>query len=351
MEARTWIAADKRGREKSNRPLHREGQRSVMGIAEATAFAVHMAGPVRIGLGCMALTGLYGYISVDQATATIHRALSMGVRLFDTAPIYGDGTNEDLLGRALAGQSDVFITTKFGLVQGEGGQLIRDSNPSGIRLSVERSLRRLRRERIDLLLQHRHDPRTRDDDVVGVVADLICEGKVDVFGLSSTDAARAAAMNCDHPVRAVQNELSIISPAAADAMPGAFGAIGATYMAYSPLGRGVLTSTAKRRAVSGADYRARLELFKGEDSKAMSSVFATVGEVAARHGVGRAAVSLAWLLACGTNVVAIPGSRWPEQVDAALETSRVTLEVADLRMLNGVSAKFGLDCVGNGRPE
>ena len=99
------------------------------GIAKAKAFACYMAGPVRIGLGCMALTGLYGDVSSDQAMATLSRALSMGVRLFDTAPIYGRGANEELLGRALAGHEGIFVTTKFGLIEGKGGQLIRDSNP------------------------------------------------------------------------------------------------------------------------------------------------------------------------------------------------------------------------------
>ena len=289
----------------------------------------------------MALTGLYGDISVDQATATIQRALAKGVRLFDTAAVYGDGANEELLGRTLAEQRDVFIATKFGLVRGKGERMARDSHPSRIRLSVERSLRRLRRERIDLLFQHRRDPSTSDDDVAGTVADLIHEGKVDAFGLSSTDAVRASAMNREHPVRGVQNELSVIAPPSTDAMPGAFAAIGAVYMAYSPLGRGLLSSRGPGRILASGDYRAGLDLFRGAHSHAMASVWRALEDAATRHGVGRTAISLAWALAWGANVVAIPGARSPVQVDGALEGCKVRLEMRDVRELNAVGAEFG----------
>ena len=310
------------------------------GTRKASAFACHMAGSARIGLGCMALTGLYGEISVDQATATIHRALAKGVRLFDTAAIYGDGANEKLLGRTLAERKDVFIATKFGLARGKGGRMARDSSPSTIRLSVERSLRRLRRDRVDLLLQHRRDPRVTDDDVAGAVADLIHEGKVAAFGLSSTDSARASELNREHPVHGVQNELSVIAPPSKDAMPSAFGAVGAAYMAYSPLGRGLLSSRGPGRVLASDDYRARLELFKGGRSDALASVLDAIEDVATRHGVGRTAVSLAWTLACGANVVAIPGARSPVQVDGALEGCRVRLDERDVRQLNAVGVQF-----------
>ncbi len=313
------------------------------------AFACYMTGPARIGLGCMGLTGLYGNVSSDQAMATLSRALSMGVRLFDTAPIYGDGANEELLGRALAGHEGIFVTTKFGLIKSKGGQLIRDSNPAGIRRSVEGSLRRLRRERIDLLLQHRQDPRTPDDVVVKAVADLVLEGKVKAFGLSSTNVARAAGINGDYAVRAVQNELSIIAPPDADATPGAFAAGGVSYMAYSPLGRGVLAWAGRRRTFASDDYRTGLELIKSGHSRDMSSLFGAIGEVAARHGVGRCAVSLAWLLSQGANVVAIPGSRSPKQVEGVLEAARVALDMADLRRLNEGATRFGWRGVGGVR--
>ena len=292
----------------------------------------------------MALTGLYGHVPREQAVATIYRALSMGVRLFDTAPLYGDGTNEELLGQALQGERDVFVTTKFGLAKRKGGRLICDSNPSTVRRSVECSLRRLRRERIDLLLQHRPDSRTPDDDVIEVIAKLVHEGKIAAFGLSSTNLERAVRFNHDQPVRAVQNEFSLLSPPNSDAKPGDFAEVGSAYMAYSPLARGALASISPRTIVNSEDYRSQLDIFSSDSTRVSSSILSLTAEMAARNGTSPTAVSLAWLLSIGSNIVAIPGARSPDQVNAALETFRVSLAESDLTRLNDVSTKF---CLGS----
>ena len=288
----------------------------------------------------MALTGLYGYITAQRATATIHRAFDLGVRLFDTAPLYGGGANEALVGKALAGQDDVFISTKFGLVEGKGGQLLRDSSPWSIRLSVENSLRRLRRERIDLLLQHRNDSRTPDGEVVSIIADLVREGKVDTFGLSSANVVRVAQMSPDSHVRVIQNELSFLSLPHADATPTVFSEIGVAYIAHSPLARGKLTTVAQKKIANPDDYRSTLEIFRADRRGVDSFVRASIGRVAAKLGTKPTAVSLAWLLARGPSIVAIPGARSPDQVDGMLEAVDVLLPVSDLEMLDKLSARF-----------
>ena len=310
-----------------------------------------MTGPTRLGLGCMALTGLYGYITAERATATIHRALDLGVRLFDTAPLYGEGMNETLVGQALAGQDDVFISTKFGLVAGKGGQLLRDSSPSSIRLSVENSLRRLRRERIDLLLQHRNDSRTPDGDVVSIIADLVREGKVDAFGLCSANVVRVAQLSLDNPVRVIQNEFSFLSLPHADATPTAFSKMGVTYMAHSPLARGKLTTVAQKTIANPDDYRSTLEFFRADRRGVDSFVRASIGRVAAKLGSKPGVVGLAWLLARGPSIVAIPGARSPYQVDGMLEASDLSLPVADLEMLDKLSARFSIDSVNSDKSE
>ena len=309
--------------------------------AKAAAYAISMAGPTRIGLGCMALTGVYGYVELQQAKATIRRALSTGVCLYDTAPLYANGLNEELLGEVLAGRDDVFVTTKFGLHEGKGGRLVRDSAPFAVRSSVEASLRRLRRSRIDLLLQHRQDPRTPDGEVAAVVKDLVHEGKVGAFGLSSVGVARVARMGQAQVVRAVQNALSVLSPAGVGAQPKGFAAIGAVYMAYSPLERGVLTAVTPRVYADDDDYRSRLKMFGEGEWELVREALAAVAGVARKYDVMPAAVGLAWVVARNSNVVVIPGARTPQQVDCALQAAELVLAESDLAAIDGVSAKIG----------
>lgn len=218
--------------------------------SEAARYALALAGPTRIGLGCMALTGVYGPVARSQAVATIHAARSNGVSLFDTAPLYGDGANEELLGKELANAGEVSIATKFGLYVGRNGKTFRNSGPSAVRQSVERSLRRLKRDRIDLLFQHRADSRIPEVEVAGVIEELIAEGKVKAFGLSSSSIGRTAEVGRHVRVRAVQNEYSLLKQPTVDTEPNAFATLGSTYIAHSPLGRGALTSDRPRVAMA-----------------------------------------------------------------------------------------------------
>jgi len=159
----------------------------------AASLAAELAGPSRLALGCMGLAGVYGPVADDVARATLRAALSEGVRLFDAAPLYGDGLAETLLGELLA-REPVAVVTKFGLSTVADGSLVRDSRPKTVRASVEASLRRLRRERIDVLLQHRPDPNVPDEDVADLLARLVDEGKALHVGLSAAPIARARAM-------------------------------------------------------------------------------------------------------------------------------------------------------------
>ena len=146
-----------------------------MRLSGGTAgYALSLAGSKRIGLGCMALSGIYEPVARSRAVATIRLAVSKGIRLFDTAPLYGRGENEELVGEVLVNVSRVSIATKFGLYIGKNGKIVRNSEPSAVRRSVECSLRRLKRDRIDLLLQHRQDTKIPDAEVAGVIEDMKC---------------------------------------------------------------------------------------------------------------------------------------------------------------------------------
>ena len=306
----------------------------------AAGCAARVAGTTRIGLGCMALTGLYGQISRSEAKETILGALASGVRLFDTAPLYGNGENETLLGEVLGRKPKICIVTKFGLSIGNTGRMYRDSSPRMIRRSVEGSLQRLRRQRIDLLLQHRPDGRTPDEDVAGVVAELVQEGKVDRFGLSSTTLMRARRLEQMVPVSAVENELSLLSATSEGRNPNDFERMGLAYLAYSPLARGALTSVVPRTIDDKDDYRSRLPHFTTRYGGLISIVLAAVAKCAVRHHVDPSAVCLAWVLARGESVVAIPGARSPEQVAAALKAANVVLATEEIQGLDDLRGQF-----------
>ncbi|SDE53251.1 Predicted oxidoreductase [Salipiger thiooxidans] len=301
-------------------------------IAEARAIA--LAGKRRIGLGCMALTGIYGAVGREQAVATITAALDNGVTLFDTAPLYGNGANETLLGEVLCGLPNATIVTKFGLYSDAGGSLYRDSRPEAIRQSVEASLRRLKRDRIDLLLQHRSDPDTPDDDVQACIEDLISAGKVGEFGLSSVSADQIAGRPVAHTLGAVQNELSLVTGQKMEEVAAAM-ARGACFMAFSPLGRGILTGS---KPSQPDDLRTSMVAFaqrstSGHPHRDGYGVEMEVGElVAARR-------ALAWVLAQGANVVAIPGCRSPSQVSVIFDDLDGLTTVRALNIEDKISQK------------
>lgn len=271
--------------------------------------AIRLAGERRIGLGCMALTGIYGAVRREQAVATLTAALDNGVTLFDTAPLYGNGANEMLLGDVLGARPDATIVTKFGLYADSGGSLYRDSRPQTIRRSVEASLKRLKRDRIELLLQHRTDPQTPDDDVQACIEDLISAGKVAEFGTSSVSADQIARWPMARTFGAVQNELSLVTGQKIEEVATAM-ARGACFMAFSPLGRGILTGSMPSQP---DDLRTSMLAFVQRSTSGCPHGDGSGVNMEALELVS-ARRALAWVLAQGANVVAIPGCRSPSQV-------------------------------------
>jgi aryl-alcohol dehydrogenase-like predicted oxidoreductase len=284
----------------------------------------------------MALTGIYGEVTTERAQATLHRALDLGIRLFDTAALYSGGGNEVMLGEVLGDRPEVFIVTKFGLIEGRDGKLVRDSQPETIRRSVDASLMRLRRDQIGLLLQHRPDPGTPDEVVADVAADLIREGKIGAFGLSASSVGRIETFRPSVAVSAIQNELSLV--ASKDiSLPADADRAGAMYMAYAPLGRGILTGRSVDRDFAQHDLRAGMAQFDADRREADIRSLDTIDAVARRHGTTRAAIALAWVLHTAENVVAIPGARSPDHVTEVIETVNLRLTSQDVGELNGIA--------------
>jgi aryl-alcohol dehydrogenase-like predicted oxidoreductase len=264
-----------------------------------------------LGLGCMGMSQSYGVPDDEESVATLHRALELGVTLFDTAEAYGPFTNEELLGRALEGRRErVILATKFGF-RFEGRELAgTDSRPGHIREVVEASLRRLRTDRIDLLYQHRVDPAVPIEDVVGAMAGLVREGKVRFLGLSEAGEATIRRAHRVHPISALQSEYSLWERnLERDILP-VLRELGIGLVAFSPLGRGFLTGTARRaEEYPEGDYRRGDPRFQGGNFDANMRAAAVVRELARSSGATPGQVALAWLLHKGDDIVPIPGTK------------------------------------------
>src|SRR4051794_20492761 len=265
-----------------------------------------------MGLGCMGMSAFYGTTDEDEATATIHRALELGCTFLDTAEMYGPYTNEELVGRAIAGRRDgVVIATKFGTISHPRGDVRGyDGSPENIRLSVEGSLRRLDTDRIDLYYQHRIDPNTPTEETVGALAELVAQGKISHIGLSEASAETIRRAHAVHPITALQSEYSLWTrDPEAEILP-LLRELGIGFVAYSPLGRGFLTGQIRSVAdLDSGDFRASNPRFAEEALQQNLRIVHEVEAVAREVGVTPGQVALAWLLAQGEDIAPIPGTK------------------------------------------
>ena len=264
-----------------------------------------------LGLGCMGMSQSYGVPDDRESVATLHRAIELGVTFLDTAEAYGPFTNEELIGRALGGRRDqVVIATKFGF-RFEGDRLVgTDSRPEHVREVAEASLRRLRTDRIDLLYQHRVDPAVPIEDVVGAMADLVREGKVRFLGLSEAGEATIRRAHAVHPISALQSEYSLWERNLEGDIIPVLRELGIGLVAFSPLGRGFLTGTARRaEEYPEGDYRRGDPRFQGANFDANMRAASTVQDIAKGRRATAGQVALAWLLARGDDIVPIPGTK------------------------------------------
>ncbi|MEA2361042.1 MAG: hypothetical protein QOD71_187 [Thermoleophilaceae bacterium] len=289
-----------------------------------------------IGLGCMGMSEFYGQADEGEAIATLHRALELGVTLFDTADAYGPHTNERLLGRALAGRREyALVATKFGLVRGSEGEFIGvDGRPEYVRSACEASLDRLGMDHIDLYYLHRVDPKVPVEESVGAMAELVREGKVRYLGLSEVSPAELRRAHAVHPIAALQTEYSLWSRDPEGELLTTVRELGVGFVAYAPLGRGFLAgSVSSPDDLAEDDLRRGSPRFAPENMGRNERIAATVQGLAARAGVTPAQLALAWLLAQGNDIVPLPGTkrrRYLEQNVAAAEVELTPAELADL---------------------
>jgi aryl-alcohol dehydrogenase-like predicted oxidoreductase len=296
-----------------------------------------------LGLGCMGMSGVYATgADATECEATLIEAVESGVTLFDTAEIYGPYTNEELLGRVLGGgrRDRVVLATKFGfdLERSRGGFAL-DSRPERIRAVVEQSLRRLRTDRIDLLYQHRVDPRVPIEDVVGTMAEFVRAGTVRYLGLSEASADTLRRACAVHPISALQSEYSLWERGVERTVLPACRALGVGLVPFSPLGRGFLGGQRTRAdQYPEGDYRRDQPRFQPGNFEANVALVDRLAEVAHRLGATPGQVALGWLLAQGDDIVPIFGTTRRTRLQENLSALRVRLAACDQFLLDQVFA-------------
>ncbi|MSP41932.1 MAG: aldo/keto reductase [Alphaproteobacteria bacterium] len=295
------------------------------------------------GFGCMGMSEFYGASDEKESLATLNLALDLGITMIDTADMYGMGHNEELIGKVVrARRKEVFLATKFGIVRRTDNPAYfgLDNKPEYIRAAVDASLRRLGVDVIDLYFMHRRDPKVPLADSIGAMAGLITAGKVRYLGLSEVSAGELREAHAIHPITALQSEWSLFSRDAEPKVVPAAAELGIAFVAFSPLGRGLLTGVAP--GFGEGDYRVSRPRFIGESGAANERLVAQIRALATRRGVTTGQVGLAWVhqraSVHGLTVVPIPGTRKPSRLEENAKAAALILSPDDLETLEPLAA-------------
>jgi len=293
-----------------------------------------------IGLGCMGMSISYGVRNEDQAISTIAHAIDRGAAFLDTSDGYGNGKNESLLGKAIAGRRDeVILATKFGNLTFPDGKKGVSGKPEHVVSACEASLQRLNTDVIDLYYQHRVDPDTPIEETVGAMSRLVEQGKVRYLGLSEAGADTIRRAHATHPISALQTEYSLWSRDVESELLPLCRELGIGFVPYSPLGRGFLTATIREPGdLIESDRRHDHPRFSADNMSHNIALLGVLEEVAQSNGITAAQVALAWLLAQGEDIVPIPGTKRAQVLEENLAAAEVTLNDGDFARLLTVFA-------------
>ena len=300
-----------------------------------------------LGLGCMGMSSAYGTPDDTESIATLNYALDLGINFWDTADIYGNGINEELISKVLVPNRDkIFIATKFGFrVRGAGnafvgGETYLDASPKWMRQAVEDSLRRLKIDTIDLYYAHRIDPNVPVEETVGAMAELVKEGKVRYLGLSECTPEDLKKAHAVHPITAVQSEYSLLTRDVETEILPLTQELGIMFVPFSPLSRGLITNKLDVSSLATNDFRANLPRYNGEyldNNQKLSTAFA---EFAASKNCSPAQLAIAWVMAQGENIIPIPGTKRRNYLEENVGAINVNLCAKDLELIEAIVNKY-----------
>src|SRR3954454_13153204 len=302
-----------------------------------------------LGLGCMGMSAFYGTADEGEAIATIHRALELGCTFLDTAEMYGPFTNEELVGKAIAGNRDKWtIATKMGIrfapTEDNPTNRVLDGSPENVRNSIEGSLKRLGTDHVDLYYLHRVDPKTPIEETVGAMGELVSEGKVRHLGLSEAAPDTIRKAHATHPITALQTEYSLWTRDPEGEILPTVRELGIGFVPYSPLGRGFLSGRFKSPdELDENDFRRHGPRFTGDALQQNLKLVAKVEELASEKGCTPGQLALAWVLAQGDDVVPIPGTKRRKYLEENLAAVDVELTPGDLERIDAEVARAAGD--------
>jgi aryl-alcohol dehydrogenase-like predicted oxidoreductase len=295
-----------------------------------------------MGLGCMGMSQAYGVPDEAESVATLNRAVELGIDFFDTADVYGNHRNEELVGRVLKPHRDrIVIATKFGNVFGPGGQRSVNGRPEYVRSACDGSLQRLGIDHIDLYYQHRVDPKVPIEETVGAMGELVRQGKVRYLGLSEASAATIRRAHKVHPITALQSEYSLWTRDYEDEVIPTLRELGIGFVPFSPLGRGMFSATIRSIDEFGeGDMRARISpRFERENFERNLRVVDRLKEIADEKKITPSQLALAWVLAQGPDMAPIPGTKRRKYLEENAAAASVQLSTSDVARIEEVAPK------------
>lgn len=298
-----------------------------------------------LGLGCMGMSYAYGPTNESESLATLHKALDLGINFWDTADVYGAGANEELISKILVENRDkVFIATKFGFRYDEEAGLGAagvDCSPKWMKQAVEKSLKRLKIDTIDLYYAHRIDANIPVEETVGAMADLVQEGKVRYLGLSEASAESIRKANAVHPISALQYEYSVLTRDPEREILPTARELGISLIPYSPLSRGLITNRLDvSKMDAGDDFRKQLPRYQGKHLENNNKLAAAFAEFAQQKDITASQLALAWVLAQGEDIIPIPGTKRVQYLEENAKAVDVILSQADLKAIEDILAKY-----------